>query len=245
MNELQVVNTILGNLDCFIDENNKFWFAATEAAKVLGYKNPRDAILKHCVNKGIITLSQNTTQGNSYNKSFMTEGNLYRLTIKSKLPEAVKFEEQVFEEILPTIRKHGAYMTPSTLEQAISNPDFAIGLLTALKDEQEKNRQLEHKIEKDEPLVTFANQVTDSKGCIDMNAFAKIIKDENINIGRNRLFKWLREEGYLMGNNLPYQKYIEYFKVVETVKGDSVYSKTLITGKGQIKLLEALTKAFN
>ena len=87
--------------------------------------------------------------------------------------------------------------------------------------------------------------MTDSKGCIDMNAFAKIIKDENINIGRNRLFKWLREEGYLMGNNLPYQKYISYFKVVETVKGDIVYPKTLITGKGQIKLLEALTKAFN
>lgn len=106
------------------------------------------------------------------------------------------------------------------------------------------------KIEEDKPYTEFAKHVTESSDTVDVGEFAKVVKKENIKIGRNRLFEWLRNKGYLMLNNNPYQKYIEsgYFKVVEVTKntayGTSIYTKTLITGKGQVYLVEKLRNEF-
>lgn len=106
------------------------------------------------------------------------------------------------------------------------------------------------KIEEDKPYTEFAKHVTESSDTVDVGEFAKVVKKENIKIGRNRLFEWLRSKKYLMSNNNPYQKYIElgYFKVVEVTKntayGKNVYTKTLITGKGQVYFVEKLRKEF-
>lgn len=106
------------------------------------------------------------------------------------------------------------------------------------------------KIEEDKPYTEFAKHVTESSDTVDVGEFAKIVKNEHIIIGRNRLFEWLRKNKYLMSNNTPYQKYIEnkYFEVVETTKetayGTKVFTKTLITGKGQVALVEKLRKEF-
>lgn len=104
------------------------------------------------------------------------------------------------------------------------------------------------KIEEDKPYTEFAKHVTESSDTVDVGEFAKIVKNEHIIIGRNRLFEWLRKNKYLLSNNTPYQKYIEnrYFEVVETTKettyGTKVFTKTLITGKGQVALVEKLRK---
>lgn len=109
---------------------------------------------------------------------------------------------------------------------------------------------LVRKIEEDKPYTDFAKHVTESSDTVDVGEFAKVVKKENIKIGRNRLFEWLRDNKYLMSNNTPYQKYIEsgYFKVVEVTKntayGTNVYTKTLITGKGQVYFVEKLRKEF-
>ena len=109
-----------------------------------------------------------------------------------------------------------------------------------------ETKPLLKQIEEQKPLVSFATQVTNSSDCIDIGQFAKVLKDENIKIGRNKLFSWLRENKYLMNNNEPYQKFIDngYFAVVEVTKqtayGVKIYTKTLITGKGQIYILEKL-----
>lgn len=106
------------------------------------------------------------------------------------------------------------------------------------------------KIKDDKPYTEFAKHVTESSDTIDVGEFAKLVKKENIKIGRNRLFEWFRNKGYLMQNNTPYQKCIEsgYFKVIEVTKntayGISVYTKTLITGKGQVYFVEKLRKEF-
>lgn len=106
------------------------------------------------------------------------------------------------------------------------------------------------KIEEDKPYTEFARHVTESSDTVDVGEFAKIVKNENIEIGRNRLFKWLRQNKFLMSNNVPYQKYIEnkYFEVIETTKdtayGTKIFTKTLITGKGQVALVEKLRKEF-
>lgn len=115
---------------------------------------------------------------------------------------------------------------------------------------EEATIPLLEKIEEDKPYTNFAKHVTESSDTVDVGEFAKVVKKENINIGRNRLFDWLRNKGYLMQNNNPYQKYIEsgYFKVIEVTKntayGTSIYTKTLITGKGQIYFVEKLRKEF-
>lgn len=106
------------------------------------------------------------------------------------------------------------------------------------------------KIENDKPYTEFAKHVTESSDTVDVGEFSKIVKNEHIDIGRNRLFEWLRRNKFLMSNNTPYQKYIEskYFEVVETTKetayGTKVFTKVLITGKGQVFFVEKLRKEF-
>lgn len=235
--------------------DSKPYFCASDIAKALGYSNPRKAILDHC--KGV-TKRDTPTSGGVQSISYINEGDVYRLIVKSKLPSAEKFESWVMDEVLPTIRKHGAYMTDNIIEKTLTDPDYLIQLATTLKEErqarlqaEESQRIAERKLEEQKPLVTFATHVTKTSDTVDMGEFAKIVAKEKINVGRNRLFTWLREQGYLMTNNVPYQRYINngYFKVIEVSKITSygkinVFPKTLVTGKGQIFLVERLREEF-
>lgn len=179
-------------------------------------------------------------------ENFLTESGVYKMIFASRSEGAERFQDWVTDEVLPSIRKHGAYMTENALEQAIANPDFMIGLLTKLKEEQEENKKLKLKIDNDKPLVDFATTISSSSDSIDVGTFAKLVKDEGINMGRNRLFDWLRSNRYLMKDNVPYQKYIDnkFFEVIEysfnTPYGEKLKTKTLVTGLGQIKLVEKL-----
>lgn len=121
-------------------------------------------------------------------------------------------------------------MTQETLEKALTSPDFLIQLATKLKEEQEARKQAEFKLEEQEPLVAFANKVSDSSNLIDIGKLAKLLNDEHIKIGRNKLFQWLREQKILMKNNIPYQRYIDsgYFQIKES---------TFKTPYGEKKLL--------
>mgnify|MGYP004672163117 CR=1 FL=1 len=115
---------------------------------------------------------------------------------------------------------------------------------------KEATAPLIQKIEEDKPYTDFAKHVTDSSDAVDVGEFAKMVQNENIDIGRNRLFVWLRQNKYLMDNNIPYQKYMDnnYFKVIETIRetayGTKTFLKTLITGKGQVVLVEKLRREF-
>lgn len=160
--------------------------------------------------------------------------------MKSKLPNAEKFEAWVMDEVLPTIRKHGAYMSNDVIERTLTDPDY-------LK-ERTARKLAEQQLDEQKPLVDFANKVSDSSNLIDMGKMAKLLKDEHINIGRNRLFEWLRRKEILMNNNIPYQRYIDgdYFRVrestYETPYGTKTQQTTFVTGKGQIYITEKLRK---
>ena len=180
--------------------------------------------------------------------TLINESGLYSLVLSSKMPRAKEFRRWVTSEILPTIRKTGGY---------VANEDMFIENYLPFLDEPYQNlfrlqmmaiNQLNERIRHDQPLVEFANQVSNTDNLIDMNAMAKLAAEENIPIGRNRLFKWLRKKGILMSDNLPYQKYIEngYFAVKETIfETDSfskTYQQTLVTGKGQRYVIGRLKK---
>jgi len=134
------------------------------------------------------------------------------------------------------------------IEEAWNNPEMVMA--RALKLADTKIKRLEFQIEEQKPLVEFAAHVTDSADAIDIGELAKLANKENIKIGRNRLFEYLRDNKILMQNNEPYQRYIEnkWFKTIETTKqtsyGTKLFVKTLVLGKGQVGIIEMLRKEF-
>lgn len=224
-------------------------FCLADVAKSLGYSNPAKAVIDHC--KGV-TVLETPTQSGVQPIKYGKEGEVYRLTMKSKLPNAEKFQDWVCGEVLPSIRKHGAYMTDNVLEQAISNPDFMIGLLQNLKEEQKKRVEAEAKIEADKPKVLFSEAVTTSKTSILIGDLAKIIKQNGVEMGQDRMFSWLRDNGYLIKRkgsdfNMPTQKSMEMklFEIKETAithsDGHITINKTpKVTGTGQVFFVNKL-----
>lgn len=146
MNELQIFNNNQFGEMRTIEEGDKIFFCGADVAKALGYTNSSKALTDHCrcVTKRYIPHPQ--APDKEIEMSFIPEGDVYRLITHSKLPTAEKFESWVFDEVLPTIRKHGAYLTPEALERAMNDPDFTIGLLTALKNEREGRQIAETKV---------------------------------------------------------------------------------------------------
>lgn len=242
-----------------VEVNGEPYFVGKDVAEILGYSNVNKAIQMHVDDedkktldfKGFSHLGTSLWSGNDFsNKAVINESGLYSLIFSSKLSKAKEFKHWVTSEVLPSIRKHGAYMTDEALHRAITEPDFLIKLATELKEEKEKRKALEGKVEQDKPLVDFATQVSKSSDLIDIAQMAKLAQDENINIGRNKLFEWLREKKILMNNNNPYQRFIDqgFFQLKEITKntpyGDKIFLKTLVTGKGQIYIIQKLKAEF-
>lgn len=230
-----------------IEENGKILFCGSDVAKALGYRRPKDAINAHC--KGAVK-RRLLTNGGAQEMKMISEGDVYRLISHSRLPSAEKFESWIFDDVLPTIRRTGGYVT---------NEEMFIENYLPFLDEPYKNlfrlqmtfiSKLNERIRNDKPLVDFALNVANSEDLIDMNAMAKLAADKNFNIGRTRLFRWLKEMGVLMSNNLPYQRYIDrrYFVVKESVfevEGmKKTYRQTLVTGKGQVFIIGLLKKYY-
>lgn len=245
MNELKLFeNPEFGNVRTLETDDGKVMFCGADIARALGYNNAPDAIQKHCRKDGIAKCDSVDSKGRKNTLTFINEGNVYRLITHSKLPDAERFEKWVFEEVLPSIRKHGAYMTDDTLEKALLSPDFLIRIANELKNEKERNKQLEEKIERDKPKIVFADAVSVSKRSILIGELAKLLKQNGIEIGQQRLFAWMRDNGYLIkggsSKNLPTQYSMErgWFEIKETPvihnEGYTTVSFTpKVTGKGQ------------
>ena len=234
-----------------IVKNNKEYFDANSVANVLGYSNPRDAIIRHSKEEGIIIhevgVTSKTRKGVSlktqmYKKKFIDEGNLYRLIKKSKLKSACKFERWVCDEVIPSIRKHGAYIEKNLIDEMLENPDLIISLAQRLKNERLKVKALNKVIIENEEYINLGKTIEDTEGAITIGQYAKIISNKT-NMGRNRLYKWFRDNGYFISKgadkNIPKQIYIEsglfkiHEKAIQTENGEILSIKPLITGKGQ------------
>ncbi|PFN11868.1 phage antirepressor KilAC domain-containing protein [Bacillus cereus] len=251
MNQLQnFSHGAFGNLEILI-KKGKEYFPATDVAKALGYSDPYKAVKQHTKEDGwvicpVVLEGKNQT----VDKKYINEPNLYRLIVKSKLPQAEQFEKWVFEEVLPTIRKHGAYMTDQVLEQAVTNPDFAIGLLTKLKEEKEKLAAVQQQIAQQQPLVTFAEACMQSDKSLKVSEVAKLAAKHNVKIGQRQLFAKLREWNLLFKRSTePTQLAVEkgYFEIAQGVKqkpsGEPfTWTTTYVTPKGQAYIIDRLKK---
>jgi anti-repressor protein len=253
MNQLQIFrHPQFGEVE-IIEIDGKQWFGATKTAIALKYVNPHDAIARHCRPDGVVKHEVIDSMGRSQEMNFISEGNLYRLITRSKLPNAEKYEIWVFDEVLPQIRKHGAYMTSETIEKTLTDPDFIIRLATELKTERAEKQTLEAKIASDKPLVLFAESLQVSKDSILVADLAKLLKQNGFEMGEGRLFKWLREEGYLIKSgsehNMPTQRSMD-LKIMEikvgyrgSSDGTTKITRTpKITGKGQVYFINKFKK---
>lgn len=223
--------------------DDKPYFVATDIANALGYTNPRDAVLRHC--KGVVKRDTPTSSG-TQQMSYINEGDVYRLIMKSKLPSAERFESWVMDEVLPSIRKNGGYIAGQ--ETMTDDELLAKALMVANNKIAERDRIIEHqkaKIEYDRPKTIFADAVATSNTSILVGDLAKIICQNGVQIGQKRLFAWLRDNGYLMKSgssyNMPIQRYVQQglFEVKERSiqNPDGSVRITItpkVTGKGQL-----------
>lgn len=241
MNQLQIFNSPEFGQVRTLEISNKPYFVASDIAKALGYRNIQDAILRHCrwVVKHDVPHPQ--SKDKTIEVNVIPEGDIYRLVSHSELPSAEKFETWVFDEVLPTIRKHGMYATNELLD----NPDLLIQVATALKEERAKTKELQTEVNRMKPKEIFADAVATSHTSILIGDLAKILKQNGVDIGANRLFEWMRNKGFLIKRkgadwNMPTQYSMELglFEVKESTTNNPdgsvrINKTTKVTGKGQ------------
>ena len=188
MNELKIFeNTEFGKVRA-TEINGEAWLVGKDVAEILGYTNPSKALNDHVDNEDKLNNDSLSSLGQR-GGWLINESGLYSLIISSKMPQAKKFKHWVTAEVLPSIRKHGAYMTPQKIEEALLNPDTIIKLATDLKAEREERMKLQRETEELKPKALFADAVSASKTSILIGDLAKLIKQNGHDIGQRRLFQ--------------------------------------------------------
>ena len=231
-----------GTIRTITDVSGEVWFVATDICAALDLSNTTvalqrlDADEKYKFNLGL-------PGGATW---CVNEAGLYSLVLASRKPEAKSFKRWVTHEVLPSIRKHGGYLTDQKIEDILNNPDTIIQLATKLKSERAKRAALEKQAAIDTPKARFADAVSASHTSILIGDLAKLLRQNGYVIGQNRLFEMLRRDGYLCAAkggmwNMPTQKAMNLglFEVKETtiVHSDghvSISKTTKVTGKGQV-----------
>lgn len=222
--------------------DNEPYFVGKDVAEILGYSNPRDALSKH-VDSDDKGVAKCDTLGGTQQTTIINESGLYSLILSSKLPKAKEFKHWVTSEVLPTIRKHGAYMTDAKAAAIVTDKGSLADLLQQAA-EQLKRKDIQ--IEQMKPKALFADAVSTSDTPILVGELAKILHQNGVSMGQNRMFRWLRDNGYLISKkgtsyNMPTQRAMELglFKIKENAiahsDGHVTITKTpKVTGKGQV-----------
>lgn len=251
MNELSTFNFNMYPVRV-INIDSEPWFVAKDIADILEYSDSR--VMTRRLDddeKGVQILH---TLGGDQEMTVINESGLYNAILGSNKPEAKTFKKWITSEVLPSIRKHGAYATPATLENMVRNPDFAISLFQELKKEQDARKILEAKAEADKPRIVFAESIEVSHTSVLVGEMAKLIKQSTgADIGQNRFFDFLRENGYVHSSgeqrNLPTQRSIDsgWMEIKEGSRFDnngvSFITRTpKITGKGQVYFVNLFKK---
>lgn len=246
MNDIQLFTSNEFGTIRTVEQDGKVLFCGKDVATALGYSNTKDALAKHC--KGVANRYPLKTDGGTQQFRFITEGDLYRLIASSKLPSAQKFESWVFDEVLPSIRRQGGYM--AAREDETPEQIMARALMLA-KDTMDRQKR---EIAELRPKALYADAVTASDGTCLVGELAKMMRQNGVQVGQNRLFEWLRRDGYLgktgSNHNVPTQRAMEMglFRIKETAVTHSDGHVTVnrtpkITGHGRVVLMNRYCKA--
>lgn len=239
MNNLKIFeNKEFGEIRTVIKDGEP-WFVGKDVTKILGYERPTKAILDHVDGEDLDAVPIQDSIGRMQNTPVVNESGLYSLILSSKLPNAKKFKKWVTSEVLPSIRKNGGYIAG---QETMSDDEL---MARALQVAQNKILERDKQIETMKPKAIFADAVAASHTSILIGDLAKLISQNGVNIGQKRLFKWLRDNGYLIRRNgsdwnMPTQRSMEMklFEVKESTinnpDGSIRINRTpKVTGKGQ------------
>ncbi|GAB6725407.1 BRO family protein [Bacillus cereus] len=248
MKQLQVFNNEEFGQVRTVVQGEDVWFVAKDVADVLEYRDTHNMV--RFLDEDEKDTHQVSTLGGNQTMKVINESGLYSAILKSKKPQAKAFKKWVTSEVLPSIRKHGAYMTDQVLEQAVTNPDFVIGLLTKLKEEKERLAVAQQQIVQQKPLVVFAEACMQSEQTLKVSEVAKLATKQGVKIGQRQLFAKLREwELMFKRSTEPTQLAVEkgYFEIAQGVKqkpnGEAfTWTTTYVTPKGQAYIIDRLKK---
>jgi phage antirepressor protein len=242
MNELRIFeNPQFGKVRTTGTTDNPL-FCLADVCNALGLQQGH---VRERLDKGVVSTEPLVTAGGVQNANFVNEDGLYDVILDSRKPEAKAFRKWVTKEVLPSIRKHGVYMTDNIIERTLTDPDYLIQLATALKDERQKRIEAEQSVKAAQPAITFTNAVSGSVSSCLIGELAKLINQNGTPMGERRLFQWMRNNGYLGTKgeryNIPNQKYVDMglFELKKGVRSGSngvlhTTITTKVTGKGQI-----------
>lgn len=242
----------------YFEEDGTIWFVARDIAEALDY-NTDGGMNRIFGNVPDIWKDGKriATPGGEQDMLCLTEQGLYFFLGRSDKKKATAYQMWIASEVVPSIRKHGFYATPEAVENIIGNPDAFIQILQEYKNEKTKRIQLEKQAKIDKPKVAFADAVHSSDGYILIGSLAKLLRQNGIDIGQNRLFQWLRDNGFLCSRkgdmfNAPTQRAIEMglFKIQENImlhKDGSCFTSftTKVTGKGQLYFIDCFLRTFH
>lgn len=249
MNDIQLFTSNEFGTIRTVEQDGKVLFCGKDVATALGYVNTKDALSRHCKSDGVVNRYPIVDQlGREQQARFITEGDLYRLIASSKLPSAQKFESWVFDEVLPSIRKQGGYMTARADETPEEIMARALMLAKDTMDRQQRE------IAELRPKALFADAVAASDGTCLIGELAKMMRQNGVQVGQNRLFEWLRRDGFLgksgSNRNVPTQMAMErgLFRIKETAVTHSDGHVTVnrtpkATGRGQRYFIDRYCKA--
>lgn len=242
MSNLQIMN--IQGIDCY-EKDGTAYLKLENVARGLGFTTVATSgnecvrwnrVYKYLEEFGVPTCGDD---------GFIPENIFYRLAMKAKNEVAERFQAKIADEVIPSIRKHGAYMTPDKIEEVLTSPDTIIKLATQLKEERQARIRLEEEVEKNKHKVLFADSVSASSTSIPVGDLAKLIKQNGYDIGQNRLFAWMRHKGFLIKNgarqNIPTQRAMDmglfqlHESTVTDIEGNTRIVRTAhVTGKGQV-----------
>lgn len=232
MNQMEIFkNPEFGSIRTF-EQDGKVLFCGLDIAVALGYSNPRDALRRHC--KGVVK-RDTLTEGGPQQLSFIPEGDVYRLIVHSKLPSAERFERWVFDEVLPSIRKHGACITREKLWEVATSPEAMMKLCSDLLAEREENAALREENAMLEGKAAFYDLFIDLKHSTNLRTTAK-----ELVVPERRFVRFLLEQRFVYrapsGNVLPYAKPANdgLFTVKDYCNHGHTGSYTLVTPQGKL-----------
>ena len=226
-------------------KDGEIWFVLKDVCDVLGLSNPTAVFSRLDDDE-----QAKFNLGRQGNTNIINESGLYKVILRSDKPEAKKFMNWITHEVLPSIRKHGAYITSAKMEELMNDPETWVKLIRTLQQERREKELLKNQVEKDKPKVIFCDAVSASDSDILVSEMAKILRGNGIDIGEHRLFERLRNEGFLIrrkgtDKNIPTQRSMNLglFKITETAithsDGHVTIAKTSkITGKGQVYFIK-------
>lgn len=234
-----------------IEMDSKPWFILNEVCGLLDL-SPR-VVRQRLTDDVCSTYPIPDALGRMQESTIVNEDGLYDVVLESRKPEAKVFRKWITNDVIPSIRQHGAYMTPETIEKTLTDPDFIINLATRLKEETAEKLRLKEKIESDRHLVLYAESMQVSKDSILVADLSKLLKQNGIDIGERRLFRFLREEGYLIKSgseyNMPTQRSmnLEIMEIkigqrASASEGVKMTRTPKITGKGQVYFINKFLK---